>query len=151
MKTHTINTNGIQQIVDQLKAKCKPSVFDGWLDDDLIDSRESKEMVSSWASDLEAVLDQENGDEIEISAHDTISGHTEFLSVTDEGIDIENDLIADAERRLEDLELCLSETEWSDPEIKARQVAADKTYASVAKEIEYCKLELANLNKENNQ
>jgi hypothetical protein len=148
MKTHTINKNGMQQIVDQLKARCKPSVFDGWLDDDLIDSRESKAMVSSWASDLEAVLDQENGDEIEISAHDTISGHTEFLSVTDEGIDIENDLIADAERRLEDLELCLSETEWSDPEIKARQVAANKTYASVAKEIEDCKLELSKLNKE---
>jgi hypothetical protein len=92
MKTHTINTNGIQQIVEQLKAKCKPSVFNGWLDDDLIDSRESKEMLSSWASDLEAVLDQENGDEIEISEHHTISGHTEFLSVTDEGIDIENDL-----------------------------------------------------------
>jgi hypothetical protein len=145
MKTHTINTNGIQQIVDQLKAKCKPSVFDGWLDDDLIDSRESKAMVSSWASDLEAVLDQENGDEIEISAHDTISGHTEFLSVTDEGIDIENDLIADAERRLEDLTLTLSETEWSDPN---RAFGRDKTYASVAKEIEDCKLELANLNKE---
>lgn len=145
MKTHTINTNGIQQIVDQLKAKCKPSVFDGWLDDDLIDSRESKEMVSSWASDLEAVLDQENGDEIEISEHQTISGHTEFIYVTDEGIDIENDLIADAKRRLEDLELCLSETEWSDPN---RAFGRDTTYALVAKEIENCKLELANLNKE---
>ena len=145
MKTHTINTNGIQQIVDQLKAKCKPSVFDGWLDDDLIDSRESKEMVSSWASDLEAVLDQENGDEIEISEHQTISGHTEFIYVTDEGIDIENDLIADAERRLEDLTLTLSETEWSDPN---RAFGRDTTYALVAKEIENCKLELANLNKE---
>ena len=87
MKTHTINKHGMQQIVNQLKAKCKPSVFDGWLDDDLIDSRESKAMVSSWASDLEAVLDQENGDEIEISEHQTISGHTEFIYVTDEGID----------------------------------------------------------------
>jgi len=145
MKTHTINTNGIQQIVDQLKAKCKPSVFNGWLDDDLIDSRESKEMVSSWASDLEAVLDQENGNEIEISEHQTISGHTEFIYVTDEGIDIENDLIADAERRLEDLTLTLSETEWSDPN---RAFGRDTTYALVAKEIEHCKLELANLNKE---
>tara|TARA_B110000259_G_scaffold181422_1_gene223452 strand:+ start:524 stop:967 length:444 start_codon:yes stop_codon:yes gene_type:complete len=145
MKTHTINKNGMQQIVDQLKARCKPSVFDGWLDDDLIDSRESKAMLAAWASDLETVLDDENGDNIEISAHDTISGHTEFLSVTDQGIDIENDLIADAERRLEDLELTLSETEWSDPN---RAFGRDKTYASVAKEIEDCKLELANLNKE---
>ena len=79
-------------IRQELLSICKPSVFDGWLDDDLIDSRESKEMVSSWASDLEAVLDQENGDEIEISEHQTISGHTEFIYVTDEGIDIENDL-----------------------------------------------------------
>ena len=145
MKTHTINTNGIQQIVDQLKAKGKPSSFNGWLDDDLIDSRESKEMLGAWASDLEETLDSENGDEIEISEHQTISGHTEFIYVTDEGIDIENDLIADAERRLEDLTLTLSETEWSDPN---RAFGRDTTYALVAKEIENCKLELANLNKE---
>jgi len=88
MKKHTINENGMQQIVDQLKAQCKPSVFDGWLDDDLIDSRRSQEMLSAWASELEEVLDSGNGDEIEISQHDTISGHIEFLSVTDEGIDI---------------------------------------------------------------
>ena len=87
MKTHTINKHGMQQIVNQLKAKCKPSVFDGWLDDDLIDSRESKAMLSAWASDLEETLDSENGDEIEISEHQTISGHTEFIYVTDEGID----------------------------------------------------------------
>jgi hypothetical protein len=93
MKTHTINKHGMQQIVDQLKAKCKPSVFDGWLDDDLIDSRESKEMLAAWASDLETVLDDENGDEIEISEHHTISGHTEFLSVTDKGIDIEKEVL----------------------------------------------------------
>jgi hypothetical protein len=89
MKTHTINKNGMQQIVDQLKAKCKADVFDGWLDNDLIDSRESQEMLAAWAHDLETVLDDENGDEIEISEHQTISGHTEFLSVTTEGIDIE--------------------------------------------------------------
>ena len=88
MKKHTINENGMQQIVDQLKAQCKPSVFDGWLDDDLIDSRRSQEMLSAWASELEDVLDSNNGDEIEISQNDTISGHTEHLSVTDEGIDI---------------------------------------------------------------
>jgi hypothetical protein len=89
MKTHTVNKNGMQQIVDQLKAKCKADVFDGWLDNDLIDSRESQEMLAAWAHDLETVLDDENGDEIEISEHQTISGHTEFLSVTTEGIDIE--------------------------------------------------------------
>ena len=88
MKKHMINENGMQQIVDQLKSQCKPIVFDGWLDDDLIDSRRSQEMLSAWASELEEVLVSGNGDEIEISQNDTISGHTEHLSVTDEGIDI---------------------------------------------------------------
>jgi len=143
MKKHTINEIGMQQIVDQLKSQCKPSVFDGWLEDDLIGSRRSKEMLSSWATELEDMLNSGNGDEIEISQHDTISGHIEFLSVTDEGIDIEFDLIFDAERRLEDLEDELQETEWSDPN---RAFGRDKTYASVAQEIEDCKLELSRLN-----
>jgi len=143
MKNHTINTNGIQQIAEQLKAQCKPNVFDGWLEDDLIGSRRSQEMLSSWATELEDVLNSGNGDEIEISQHDTISGHIELLSVTDEGIDIEFDLIFDAERRLEDLEDELQETEWSDPN---RAFGRDKTYASVAQEIEDCKLELSKLN-----
>lgn len=89
MKSHMINENGMQQIVDQLKAKCKPSVFDGWLDDDLINSRRSQEMVSAWAAELEEVLDTGNGDEVEISQHDTISGHTEHLSVTAQGVNIQ--------------------------------------------------------------
>ena len=91
MKSHTINEIGMQQIVNQLKAKCKPSVFDGWLDADLIDSRRSQQMLSSWAAELEDVLDSGNGDEIEISKHDTISGHTEHLSVTDDGISIKEE------------------------------------------------------------
>lgn len=88
MKSHTINEIGMQQIVDQLKAKCKLSVFDGWLDADLIDSRRSQEMLSAWAAELEDVLDSGAADEIEISQHDTVSGHTEHLSVTDDGIDL---------------------------------------------------------------
>ena len=88
MKTHTINKNGMQQIVDQLKSQCKPSVFDGWLEDDLIGSRRSQEMLSAWASELEEVLDSGYGDEIEISQHDTISGHTEFLYIDEEGFDV---------------------------------------------------------------
>jgi len=143
MKKHIINEIGMQQIVEQLKAQCKPNVFDGWLDDDLIGSRRSQEMLSSWATELEDVLNSGNGDEIEISQHDTISGHIEFLSVTDEGIDIEFDLIFDAERRLEDLEDELQETEWSDLN---RAFGRDKTYASVAQQIEDCKLELSKLN-----
>ena len=89
MKSHIINENGMQQIVDQLRAKCKPSVFDGWLDADLIDSRRSQEMLSAWAADLEDVLDGGNGEFVEISQHDTRSGHTEHLSVSEVGINIE--------------------------------------------------------------
>lgn len=87
MKIYTINENGMQQIVEQLKSKCKPSVFDGWLDDDLIESRRTQEMLSAWATELEDTLNSGDGEEIEISRHDTISGHTEHLSVTDAGID----------------------------------------------------------------
>jgi len=89
MKSHIINDNGMQQIAEQLKAKCKPSVFDGWLDADLIDSRRSQEMLSEWAATLEDVLDSGTGDEVEISQHDTISGHTEHLSVSEDGINVE--------------------------------------------------------------
>lgn len=89
MKKHTINEIGMQQIVEQLRSKCKPSVLDGWLDDDLISSRRSQEMLSAWATALEDVLDSGNGDELEISQHHAISGHVEHLSVTDEGIDVE--------------------------------------------------------------
>ena len=144
MNQQTINQDGMQLIVDQLKEKCKPSVFDGWLDADLIDSRRSQEMLSAWAADLEDVLDSRNGDEVEISQHDTISGHTEHLSVTSDGIDINYDLSLDAERRLEDLEDELQETEWSDPN---RTFGRDKTYASVAQQIEDCKQELIDLKK----
>jgi hypothetical protein len=91
MKSHTINDIGMKQIAEQLKAKCKPSVFDGWLDDDLIDSRRSQEMLSAWAAELEDVLDSGNGDFVEISQHDTRSGHTEHLSVTDDGISIKEE------------------------------------------------------------
>jgi hypothetical protein len=92
MKSHIINDIGMKQIAEQLKAKCKPSVFDGWLDADLIDSRRSQEMLSAWAADLEYALDGGNGEFVEISQHDTRSGHTEHLSVTDDGIDVEESL-----------------------------------------------------------
>lgn len=89
MKTHIINDIGMKQIAEQLRSKCKPSVFDGWLDADLIESRRSQEILSEWAAELEDVLNSGNGDEIEISQHDTKSGHTEHLSVSEVGINIE--------------------------------------------------------------
>jgi len=89
MKTHIINDIGMKQIAEQLRSKCKPSVFDGWLDADLIESRRSQEILSEWAAELEDVLNSGNGDEVEISQHDTASGHTEHLSVSDAGINSE--------------------------------------------------------------
>tara|TARA_R110000751_G_scaffold96405_1_gene188086 strand:+ start:99 stop:548 length:450 start_codon:yes stop_codon:yes gene_type:complete len=90
MKKHTINEIGIKQIAQQLKSACKPSEFMGWLDNDLIDSQETKKMLSAWAEQLETALDSGDGDEIEISHHITNSGHTEWIYVTDEGINIES-------------------------------------------------------------
>tara|TARA_E500000331_G_scaffold355814_1_gene412291 strand:- start:2966 stop:3265 length:300 start_codon:yes stop_codon:yes gene_type:complete len=92
MKRHTINQNGRAQIAQQLKEKTKPSVFDGWLDDDLIDSQRSQEMLSAWADELETKLDEGEGDEVEISKHDTKSGRTEFLYVDEHGYDIEEEV-----------------------------------------------------------
>ena len=90
MNIHTINEIGIKQIAEQLKSACKPSVFNGWLEDNLIESRRSQEMLSAWATELEGTLNSGNGDEIEISQHLTNSGHVEWLAVTDEGIDVES-------------------------------------------------------------
>ena len=90
MNNHTINEIGIKQIAEQLKSACKPSVFDGWLEDDLIESRRSQEMLSAWATELEDTLNSGNGDEIEICQHLTNSGHVEWIAVTDEGIDVES-------------------------------------------------------------
>jgi hypothetical protein len=86
----------MKQIAEQLQSKCKPSVFDGWLDADLIDSRRSQEMVSAWAAELEDALNSGDGEEsvfsstvhVEISQHDTKSGHTEYLSVSEDGINV---------------------------------------------------------------
>ena len=90
IKKHTVNKLGLEMIRQQLLSRCKPSVVNGWLDDDLISSRRSQEMLCAWATELEDVLDSGiYGDEIEISSHKTISGHIEYLSVTDEGIDVE--------------------------------------------------------------
>jgi len=89
IKKHTVNKLGLEMIRQQLLSRCKPSVVNGWLDDDLISSRRSQEMLSAWATALEDVLDSGNGDELEISQHHAISGHVEHLSVTDEGIDVE--------------------------------------------------------------
>ncbi len=88
MKMHRVNKSGLEMIRQELLSICKPSVFDGWLDDDLIDSKRSQEMLGAWASEIEDALDADNGDFVEVSRFDTKSGHVEHLEIDDSGIDV---------------------------------------------------------------
>ena len=88
IKTHRVNKSGLEMIRQELISKCKPSVYDGWLDDDLIDSKRSQEMLGAWASEIEETLDADNGDFVEISSSDTKSGHVEHLEIDDSGVDV---------------------------------------------------------------
>ena len=88
IKKHRVNQSGLEMIRQKLRSRCKPSVFDGWLDDDLIDSKRSQEILGAWASEIEEVLDADNGDYVEISCFDTKSGHTEHLEIDDSGVDV---------------------------------------------------------------
>ena len=88
IKRHTVNKLGLEMIRQELLSKCKPSVFDGWIDDDLIDSKRSQEMLGAWASEIEETLDADNGDFVEVSQFDTKSGLTEHISIDDSGIDV---------------------------------------------------------------
>ena len=88
MKIHRVNKLGLEMIRQELISKCKPSVFDGWLDDDLIDSKSSQEMLGAWANDLEEALDADNGDFVEVCWSMTESGHVEHLSISDSGFDV---------------------------------------------------------------
>ena len=88
MKIHRVNAMGLEMIRQELLSKCKPSVFDGWLDDDLIHSKESQDMLLAWASDLEDTFDADNGNSVEINSSYTKSGHVEDLEIDDSGIDV---------------------------------------------------------------
>ena len=88
IKTHRVNKSGLEMIRKELLSKCKPSVFDGWLDDDLINSKSAQEMLGAWASEIEETLDADNGNSVEISSFDTKSGHVEHLEIDDSGIDV---------------------------------------------------------------
>ena len=88
MKMHRVNKVGLEMIRQELLSRCKPSVFDGWLDDDLSNSSRSQEMLGAWASEIEEALDADNGDFVEVSQFDTKSGHVEHLSISDNGIDV---------------------------------------------------------------
>lgn len=88
MKLHTVNKLGLEMIRQQLLSRCKASVYNGWLDDDLVGSREQRNMLEAWAMEIESALDADNGDFVEISNFDTKSGHVEHLEIDDSGIDV---------------------------------------------------------------
>ena len=88
IKRHKVNKSGLEMIRQELLTKCKPSVFNGWLDDDLVSSKESQNMIGAWASDLEEALDADNGDFVEVCWSMTESGHVEHLSISDSGFDV---------------------------------------------------------------
>lgn len=88
MKMHRVNKVGLEMIRQELLSRCKPSVFNGWLDDDLVHSKESQDMLLAWASEIEEALDADNGDFVEVSQFYTKSGHVEHLSIDDSGIDV---------------------------------------------------------------
>ena len=88
MKTHIVNKLGLEMIRQELISKCKPSVYDGWLDDDLINSKRSQEMLGAWASDIEDDLNSSNAYFVQIDSHLTKSGHFEHLEIDDSGIDV---------------------------------------------------------------
>ena len=88
MKIHRVNAVGLEMIRLELLSRCKPSVFDGWLDDDLASSSRSQEMLGAWASESEEALDADNGGFVEVSSSDTRSGHVEHLEINHSGIDV---------------------------------------------------------------
>ncbi|MDA8647177.1 hypothetical protein N9L75_03750 [Porticoccaceae bacterium] len=93
IKLHTVNSKGLEMIRQELLSRCKPEAFNGWLEDDLRDSKESNDIVGEWASLLEGVLDDGNGDSVEIGQFYTKSGHVEHLCISDEGIDFRYEVL----------------------------------------------------------
>ncbi len=74
MTSHKINATGLAEIREYLTDHCNFAV--------------TEKIVQAWASELASALDDEKN-EIEIRAIWTNSGHPEFLSVSEAGVDKE--------------------------------------------------------------
>ena len=82
---HLINKVGLEEIRQQLITKLKPNRYD-FQSDEMVGSKEQDNYLSSYATDLEAAMDDwTNNSEVEVSQHETKSGHPEFLSVSEDG------------------------------------------------------------------
>tara|TARA_R100001369_G_scaffold58154_2_gene85027 strand:+ start:106 stop:399 length:294 start_codon:yes stop_codon:yes gene_type:complete len=94
---YQINEVGLEQIRQQLITKLKPNNYN-YQSDDFIGTREQDNMLGLWAADLEQAIDSyiydfdnesPEGAEVELCRFSTLSGRTEFLSVTTSGINEE--------------------------------------------------------------
>ena len=86
---HTINKEGLEEIRQQLISKLKSNNYD-YQSDEMVGSKEQDNYLSAFASDIEEAMSNwtDNG-EVELSPHDTKSGHVEHLSVSDNGFAID--------------------------------------------------------------
>lgn len=75
---YTVNDNGLNQIHQFLAEHHKKG-------GDHFD----KSMLLAWAADAEFQLAEGNPASIEIRSWDTVSGHTETFTISDEGLDAE--------------------------------------------------------------
>ena len=86
---YTINKKGLEEIRQQLISKLKSNNYD-YQSDEMVGSKEQDNYLSAFASDIEEAMSNwtDNG-EVELSPHDTKSGHVEHLSVSDNSFDID--------------------------------------------------------------
>jgi len=85
MKIYNINKVGILEIEKILEVKCKPSYFEDLNSDSFL----------AWAIELEDHMNENErdgcpSDQIEIAPRITDSRHVEWLSVSEEGVDVKN-------------------------------------------------------------
>jgi len=82
MKQYTVNANGLAQIRAHLAERTKKG------GEHFTDS-----MIHAWAEKVEQSLSDNGHADFEIRSWDTISGHTELCSITDDGIDARDMLV----------------------------------------------------------
>ncbi|HZS79841.1 MAG TPA: hypothetical protein VFA14_00180 [Herbaspirillum sp.] len=76
---YTINTNGLAQIAEFLRANHKKGEM----------IAEDQSMLYAWAADAEFQLDQGNPAMIEIKVWDSIHGRTQTFNISNDGVDSE--------------------------------------------------------------
>lgn len=78
VQQYSVNENGLAQIQEFLATNHKNG-----------GDHFTKDMLRAWAQDAEFQLGECNPASIEIKSWDTVSGHTETFTISDEGLDCE--------------------------------------------------------------